>query len=64
MTGCKQRAVPHRVSVDLEPAVARKLLPSFSVLSAGTLLSYLWKIDPYSLFRDPHQILILPICSM
>lgn len=35
-----------------------------SVLSAAAFLPYLWKIDPYGLFRDLHQILILPICSM
>lgn len=43
---------------------AGEMLLHFSVFSVGTLLSYLWKIDPYSLCRDLHQILILPICSM
>lgn len=43
---------------------AWEMLLHFSVFSVGTLLSYLWKIDPYSLCRDLHQILILPICSM
>lgn len=43
---------------------AGEILLCFSVFSVRTLLSYLWKIDPYSLRRDLHQILILPICSM
>lgn len=47
-----------------QSSVAKKLLLRFCLLSAGAFLSYLWKIDPYSLSRDLHQILILSICSM